>query len=108
MAGDAPLLERLAGMTPVAAAEVLELIERLSEPQSDPVIGPLFGMDDEGEAVVNPLVPAVLQQFQDKRSEEHTSELQSPDHLLCRLLLEKKKASISMPAGTHETPQPSS
>ena len=48
MAGDAPLLERL------------------REPQSDPVIGPLFGVDDEGEAVVNPLVPTVLQQFQDK------------------------------------------
>src|SRR5258708_29188385 len=27
----------------------------------------------------------------DMRSEEHTSELQSPDHLVCRLLLEKKK-----------------
>src|SRR5947208_8330465 len=29
------------------------------------------------------------------RSEEHTSELQSPDHLVCRLLLEKKKQSNS-------------
>src|SRR5207244_5397468 len=28
---------------------------------------------------------------QEPRSEEHTSELQSPDHLVCRLLLEKKK-----------------
>src|SRR5258708_18171169 len=28
----------------------------------------------------------------DARSEEHTSELQSPDHLVCRLLLEKKKS----------------
>src|SRR5258708_21908964 len=28
------------------------------------------------------------------RSEEHTSELQSPDHLVCRLLLEKKKTSM--------------
>src|SRR5258708_22172819 len=28
-----------------------------------------------------------------RRSEEHTSELQSPDHLVCRLLLEKKKHS---------------
>src|SRR5258708_18887229 len=27
------------------------------------------------------------------RSEEHTSELQSPDHLVCRLLLEKKNRS---------------
>src|SRR5438552_4875863 len=31
------------------------------------------------------------------RSEEHTSELQSPDQLVCRLLLEKKKA----PSGHH-------
>src|SRR4051794_41324332 len=28
------------------------------------------------------------------RSEEHTSELQSPVHLVCRLLLEKKKKNI--------------
>src|SRR5258708_20732198 len=28
------------------------------------------------------------------RSEEHTSELQSPDHLVCRLLLEKKKNTM--------------
>src|SRR5258708_31167487 len=28
------------------------------------------------------------------RSEEHTSELQSPDHLVCRLLLEKKKRNL--------------
>src|SRR5207244_12293233 len=28
-----------------------------------------------------------------RRSEEHTSELQSPDHLVCRLLLEKKKTN---------------
>src|SRR5258708_8698567 len=33
---------------------------------------------------------AVLSSTQ-SRSEEHTSELQSPDHLVCRLLLEKKK-----------------
>src|SRR5258708_26304909 len=31
-----------------------------------------------------------------KRSEEHTSELQSPDHLVCRLLLEKKKQTNSL------------
>src|SRR5258708_12375639 len=37
---------------------------------------------------------AVHHELADKepnRSEEHTSELQSPDHLVCRLLLEKKK-----------------
>src|SRR5258708_26928221 len=31
------------------------------------------------------------------RSEEHTSELQSPDHLVCRLLLEKKKKQPNTP-----------
>src|SRR5258708_14887211 len=36
---------------------------------------------------------------EDKRSEEHTSELQSPDHLVCRLLLEKKKKDSE----THDT-----
>src|SRR5215467_16166483 len=31
------------------------------------------------------------------RSEEHTSELQSPCNLVCRLLLEKKKKNINQP-----------
>src|SRR2546426_8842664 len=40
------------------------------------------------------LKPFVIHQFfleHDLRSEEHTSELQSPCNLVCRLLLEKKK-----------------
>src|SRR5438552_13961047 len=41
--------------------------------------------DDDRSGDVQPARPIVL------RSEEHTSELQSPDHLVCRLLLEKKK-----------------
>src|SRR5258708_20009039 len=36
-----------------------------------------------------------------KRSEEHTSELQSPDHLVCRLLLEKKNQTHTPPPTTH-------
>src|SRR5258708_25983220 len=36
------------------------------------------------------------------RSEEHTSELQSPDHLVCRLLLEKKKTNAHL----HQTTTP--
>src|SRR5207244_4673658 len=37
------------------------------------------------------------------RSEEHTSELQSPDHLVCRLLLEKKKiAKQRLPSRSDE------
>src|SRR5207244_8693337 len=42
-------------------------------------------MPDEAEVV------AVASPTPGNRSEEHTSELQSPDHLVCRLLLEKKK-----------------
>src|SRR5258708_23888359 len=42
------------------------------------------------------------------RSEEHTSELQSPDHLVCRLLLEKKKNphshSVVQSLLSHSTP----
>src|SRR5258708_11413101 len=38
------------------------------------------------------------------RSEEHTSELQSPDHLVCRLLLEKKKSN-DMVQVTHQPPR---
>src|SRR5258708_16262060 len=40
-------------------------------------------------AVKNQVLGLGRQLFE--RSEEHTSELQSPDHLVCRLLLEKKK-----------------
>src|SRR2546426_7933292 len=36
-----------------------------------------------------------IQLFGDSRSEEHTSELQSPCNLVCRLLLEKKTLTIS-------------
>src|SRR5207244_12898638 len=45
---------------------------------------------------IDGLAPGMMIDFKldvrkDTRSEEHTSELQSPDHLVCRLLLEKKK-----------------
>src|SRR5258708_17345228 len=39
---------------------------------------------------------ALMGLFVNGRSEEHTSELQSPDHLVCRLLLEKKKKYMIM------------
>src|SRR5574344_695978 len=38
-----------------------------------------------------------------ERSEEHTSELQSPDHLVCRFLLEKKKTPRAQPAPHQRT-----
>src|SRR5690348_17965669 len=42
-----------------------------------------------------PAIPVVIiSRAHCRRSEEHTSELQSPVHLVCRLLLEKKKKTL--------------
>src|SRR5258708_17715309 len=49
------------------------------------------------KAGMAPVAAAPPQGRQHVRSEEHTSELQSPDHLVCRLLLEKKKNHIHRP-----------
>src|SRR5689334_24712573 len=55
---------------------------------------PISATSRSGERLGRPL-PARLQHRRDRRrrSEEHTSELQSQFHLVCRLLLEKKKNS---------------
>src|SRR5437763_6679038 len=45
-------------------------------------------------AMVTHAAPSALM----ARSEEHTSELQSPMYLVCRLLLEKKKINLLIPA----------
>src|SRR5438552_10176366 len=66
---------------------------------------PLISASPEASACSTPTVPAVgvyctwekpsarssSSAIHSGKSEEHTSELQSPDHLVCRLLLEKKK-----------------
>src|SRR5947208_3883691 len=55
---------------------------------ADLVLRPIELLSDFDEPVSRARVDEVLELV---RSEEHTSELQSPDHLVCRLLLEKKK-----------------
>src|SRR5690348_17564242 len=45
----------------------------------------------KGAEIVVTMLPAGAHVREVLRSEEHTSELQSPVHLVCRLLLEKKK-----------------
>lgn len=67
MPGDVPLLERLAQLPAVPAQHAVSLVEAMAEPNGDPVIGPLFGTDDEGNIVVNPLVPAVLEHMQTRQ-----------------------------------------
>src|SRR5205814_7627431 len=41
-------------------------------------------------------LPKAVEAIREERSEEHTSELQSLRHLVCRLLLEKKKKSFTL------------
>src|SRR5439155_4953143 len=50
---------------------------------------------DSPENVATPLAAATV--VVPERSEEHTSELQSRGHLVCRLLLEKKKHRLTPP-----------
>src|SRR3712207_8645518 len=56
-----------------------------AEPEDQVVLEPVLA---------GPLLDRVLQGEQ--RSEEHTSELQSRQYLVCRLLLEKKKYNYSL------------
>src|SRR3712207_8665706 len=50
---------------------------------------------DPAQFIAKALSPArVREVYLDERSEEHTSELQSRQYLVCRLLLEKKKLTV--------------
>src|SRR2546429_4429236 len=78
-------------------------VEHAAAPRPD--IGYLTGPSDitqclgiEATAVVDRKIPIAIRSC---RSEEHTSELQSRLHLVCRLLLEKKKILYSAPHRTH-------
>src|SRR5258708_26729932 len=76
------------------ALPILRLPLRLGKPAGDVVAGGLSLTFRVWELLV--LTVAL-------RSEEHTSELQSPDHLVCRLLLEKKKKIINAPRRASRT-----
>src|SRR5258708_11091969 len=78
------LLVRIFGMS-AANPRISLVIPCYNEQESvDELVAEVVGVIDRHQ-----LVDALL------RSEEHTSELQSPDHLVCRLLLEKKKNRIA-------------
>src|SRR5436305_9915192 len=79
--GHQPLADDVAQRTRQALAHLLLLV--LGEHAQDAVDG-LAGADGVQRAVHH------------VRSEEHTSELQSRPHLVCRLLLEKKKKNTNI------------
>src|SRR2546422_4425673 len=75
------------------------------------VEGDIFVNVQGDEPMIDPaVVDAAVETLLDERSEEHTSELQSRLHLVCRLLLEKKKQhnqSVSLAIlELHSRPQP--
>src|SRR5258708_31954518 len=58
-----------------------------------PLLIVILGLGELPQIAIGFLL-AVMAVILNTRSEEHTSELQSPDHLVCRLLLEKKKNNL--------------
>src|SRR5258708_22820041 len=62
------------------------------------------GRPHEGLKTADDRVPRCIGFRRRTRSEEHTSELQSPDHLVCRLLLEKKKPATRHTSHLSTTP----
>src|SRR5207244_12579265 len=69
----------------------LDLPRRVSEGPQDRLGVLAFRWDARGISRLRHRVFRGVGDNLELRSEEHTSELQSPDHLVCRLLLEKKK-----------------
>src|ERR1017187_7701461 len=73
---------------------------RINKGAADPQVGPSRWRDERfprgdtklcGIDIEAPRTPSQCRYNRQYRSEEHTSELQSPMYLVCRLLLEKKK-----------------
>src|SRR5258708_30193522 len=83
--------ERPAGLSWATASQRLALIphQHTLNAETLPGLRPLRLGAKQGRKKALLAVAAIVEKL--SRSEEHTSELQSPDHLVCRLLLEKKK-----------------
>src|SRR2546422_1567140 len=77
--------------------EILEGLKAVFQTRAPVVIYPASGTGAWEAALVNTLSPGdrvLMFETGHFRSEEHTSELQSRLHLVCRLLLEKKKKNV--------------
>src|SRR3989442_9003387 len=78
--------------SPITFQGRLTALRRICLPEPPTRLDPHF----QSRAVLSLLRPPIAR----NRSEEHTSELQSRPHLVCRLLLEKKKDTTSL--GNHK------
>src|SRR5258708_21253750 len=93
---------------PVPAAELAGLARNDPLTRPRPGHADLAGMQKYGHDDARPVLErasaretAARVAIGEVRSEEHTSELQSPDHLVCRLLLEKKKTKLTLREREH-------
>jgi hypothetical protein len=66
MAGDSPLLDRLAGLPPVSVADLLAVLEGMPEIGRDPMLAGLAGVTEEGEPAIHPLLAAVIEHLKQK------------------------------------------
>src|SRR5207253_5548876 len=100
-----------AGMNPmdlkrgidIAVAAVVKDIEKRAKPvAASSEVAQVGTISSNGDATIGKMIAQAMQKVgnegvitveEAKRSEEHTSELQSRGHLVCRLLLEKKKTT---------------
>src|SRR5438309_5502754 len=90
-----PALKTPGGHHRISEPDLLEFHARLAENSRTPVSTPprILVVDDDPSllAALRETIEQVITEAIVARSEEHTSELQSQFHLVCRLLLEKKK-----------------
>src|SRR5690625_6173781 len=95
----AVFLEQVDRVTPYLG-EYAQWVDTLKHPERTLIVNIPVKMDDgriehfEGYRVQHNLSCGPGKIVLHTRSEEHTSELQSRGHLVCRLLLEKKKLTI--------------
>src|SRR5471030_2794380 len=98
------LINNLGGVSPLEMNQLTkELVHSALGKSIRYLIGPaalvsaldMKGFSLSAIALTDDIEKALLAQVEASRSEEHTSELQSLRHLVCRLLLEKKKKTPS-------------
>src|SRR5258708_14799272 len=76
---------------PKPSPSIFLTIPTIFTPAREPTSDRTSDKESGGRSVRECRTPSTYPRRRQLRSEEHTSELQPPDHLVCRLLLEKKK-----------------